>query len=172
MERQGRRLPHAEPMRCDHCRKSFGLILHRYFRMRFCSADCLSAYQRRLDDLTMIKFRALNSRAHFQGETVKLPYRANVPRPRPAVACWRTTIPSLWPNVAYGTHKRSSRNRKDGSLAFALPEPRRSTRCKCCQPFSPICDCSWNIATPCYRLRGVGNRRSVGIVNTGRAYEP
>ena len=55
MERQGRRLPHGEPMRCDYCRKSFGLILHRYFRMRFCSADCLSAYQRRLDDLTMIK---------------------------------------------------------------------------------------------------------------------
>jgi hypothetical protein len=48
-----------EPMRCDHCRKSFGLILHRYFRMRFCSADCLSAYQRRLDDLTMIKIRSL-----------------------------------------------------------------------------------------------------------------
>jgi len=39
--------------------KSFGLILHRYFRMRFCSADCLSAYQRRLDGLTMIKIRTL-----------------------------------------------------------------------------------------------------------------
>jgi len=48
-----------EPMRCDHCRRSFGLILHRYFRMRFCSADCLSAYQRRLDGLTMIKIRSL-----------------------------------------------------------------------------------------------------------------
>ena len=59
MQRQGRRLPHGEPMRCDHCRKSFGLILHRYFRMRFCSADCLSAYQRRLDDLTMIKIQSL-----------------------------------------------------------------------------------------------------------------
>ena len=47
MERQGRRSPHSEPMRCDHCRKSFGLIFHRYFRMRFCSADCLEAYQRR-----------------------------------------------------------------------------------------------------------------------------
>jgi hypothetical protein len=48
-----------EPMRCDHCRKSFGLILHRYFRMRFCSADCLSAYQRRLDDLTKLKIRCV-----------------------------------------------------------------------------------------------------------------
>jgi hypothetical protein len=48
-----------EPMRCDHCRKSFGLILHRYFRMRFCSADCLSAYQRRLDGLTVTKIESL-----------------------------------------------------------------------------------------------------------------
>ena len=54
-------MPHVERMRCDHCRKSFGLILHRYFRMRFCSADCLSAYQRRLDDLTMIKIQSLES---------------------------------------------------------------------------------------------------------------
>ena len=59
MQRQELRLPHVEPMRCDHCRKSFGLIRHRYFRMRFCSADCLSAYQRRLADLTIIKIRSL-----------------------------------------------------------------------------------------------------------------
>jgi len=50
---------HASPMRCDHCRKSCGLILHRYFRMRFCSADCLAAYQDRLSDLTMVKIRCL-----------------------------------------------------------------------------------------------------------------
>ena len=50
---------HSSPMRCDHCRKSFGLILHRYFRMRFCSADCLAAYQDRLSDLTMVKIRCL-----------------------------------------------------------------------------------------------------------------
>jgi hypothetical protein len=49
----------SSPMRCDHCRKSFGLILHRYFRMRFCSADCLAAYQDRLSDLTMVKIRCL-----------------------------------------------------------------------------------------------------------------
>jgi hypothetical protein len=47
-------------MRCDHCRKSFGLILHRYFRMRFCSADCLSAYQDRLNELTIVKIRRLD----------------------------------------------------------------------------------------------------------------
>ena len=60
MERQGRRSPHSEPMRCDHCRKSFGLMLHRYFRMRFCSADCLEAYQRRLDELTMMKIQRVD----------------------------------------------------------------------------------------------------------------
>jgi hypothetical protein len=58
MQRQERRLPHDEPMRCDHCRKSFGLILHRYFRMRFCSADCLSAYAAS-NDLTMFKIQSL-----------------------------------------------------------------------------------------------------------------
>jgi hypothetical protein len=52
-------------MRCDHCRNAFGLILHRYFRMRFCSADCLSAYQRRLDDLTMIKIQSLEQPSAF-----------------------------------------------------------------------------------------------------------
>jgi hypothetical protein len=57
MERQGRRSPHPEPMRCDHGRQSFGLILHRYFRMRFCSADCLKAYQGRLDERTMMKIQ-------------------------------------------------------------------------------------------------------------------
>ena len=60
MESQGRRSPHPEPMRCDHCRKSFGLILHRYFRMRFCSADCLKAYQHRLDELTMMKIHHID----------------------------------------------------------------------------------------------------------------
>ena len=57
MHRQGRRAPYSEPMRCDYCRKSFGLILHRYYRMRFCSADCLQAYQHRLDDRTIIQIR-------------------------------------------------------------------------------------------------------------------
>jgi hypothetical protein len=59
--------------RCDaiRVRESFGLVLHYYFRTRFCSADRLSTYQRRLDDLTMSRFKALSSRLHFHGETVK-----------------------------------------------------------------------------------------------------
>jgi hypothetical protein len=54
------------------------------------------------------------------------------------------------------THKKSSRNRRGGSPAFALPEPVHSKPCKRCQPLSPICGCLPNIATHCYRLRGVG----------------
>jgi hypothetical protein len=62
-----RRSLHSRPMLCDHCRRSFGLIIHRYWRMRFCSADCLTAYQRRLDQETIAKIRWLD----FVGTTNK-----------------------------------------------------------------------------------------------------
>ena len=62
MERQRRRAPPSETARCDFCRKSFGLILRRYYRMRFCSADCLKAYQGRLDDLTMTRIHRVDLR--------------------------------------------------------------------------------------------------------------
>jgi hypothetical protein len=55
-----RRSLHSGPMRCDHCRKSFGLVIHRYWRMRFCSADCWAAYQNRLDEDTKTKIRRLD----------------------------------------------------------------------------------------------------------------
>ena len=73
MHRQGRRAPHSEPVRCDYCRNPFGLILHRYYRMRFCSADCLQAYQRRLDKETIAKIRWLD----FVGTTSKVGVRGN-----------------------------------------------------------------------------------------------
>jgi hypothetical protein len=60
-------------MRCDHCRKSFGLIIHRFWRMRFCSADCLTAYQRRLDKETIAKIRWLD----FLGPTTKVGVQGN-----------------------------------------------------------------------------------------------
>ena len=47
-------------IRCDHCRKPFGLVVHRYFRMRFCSAGCLKAYPERLEKLTRIKIERLD----------------------------------------------------------------------------------------------------------------
>jgi hypothetical protein len=47
-------------IRCDHCRESLGLIVHRYWRMRFCSRRCADAYRHRLDEDTMTKIQALN----------------------------------------------------------------------------------------------------------------
>ena len=62
--------PDLRPIRCDHCRKPFGLIRHHYFRMRFCSSDCLKAYQQRLDKLTRTKIERLDlSRAFSDGES-------------------------------------------------------------------------------------------------------
>jgi hypothetical protein len=55
-------------MRCDHCRKSLGLIVHLYWRMRFYSGDCLKAYQRRLDKLTMINIERVDPGARLQIE--------------------------------------------------------------------------------------------------------
>jgi hypothetical protein len=48
-------------IRCDHCRESLGLNVHRYWRMRYCSADCALAYQRRLDEGTTEKIHYLES---------------------------------------------------------------------------------------------------------------
>jgi len=42
-------------IRCDHCRGSLGLIIHRYWRMRFCSEKCMQAYRHRLEELTEAK---------------------------------------------------------------------------------------------------------------------
>ena len=50
-------------IRCDHCRGSLGLIIHRYWRMRLCSAKCIQAYQHRLDDLTRVKIEIISSEA-------------------------------------------------------------------------------------------------------------
>jgi hypothetical protein len=46
-------------MRCDHCRRPLGLIVRRYWHMRFCSAACVQAYQQRLQDDTREKIAKL-----------------------------------------------------------------------------------------------------------------
>lgn len=46
-------------IKCDHCRKQIGLTVQRYWRMQFCSADCVKAYQHRLDEVTIGKVRCL-----------------------------------------------------------------------------------------------------------------
>jgi hypothetical protein len=50
-------------LRCDHCRNELGLDVHRYWRMRFCSLACMTAYQRRLAEITRTKIRNLDSSA-------------------------------------------------------------------------------------------------------------
>ena len=41
--------------RCDHCRAEVGPGAHRYWRMQFCSAACMTAYQDRLGAETRLK---------------------------------------------------------------------------------------------------------------------
>ena len=47
-------------LRCDHCRKQLGLIVHRYWHMRFCSTVCMKSYQHRLGDETKMKIGRLD----------------------------------------------------------------------------------------------------------------
>jgi hypothetical protein len=47
--------------RCDHCRKLLGGTVRRYGGMRFCSADCVTTYQRRLDVVTKAKISLLRA---------------------------------------------------------------------------------------------------------------
>jgi hypothetical protein len=48
-------------LKCDYCRGSLGIRAHRYWRMRYCSAECVAAYQRRLDQGTVGKIRCLEA---------------------------------------------------------------------------------------------------------------
>jgi hypothetical protein len=59
LPRKEKVLSESRLLRCDHCRKLLGVIVHRYWRMRFCSADCVIAYQRRLDEETKAKISLL-----------------------------------------------------------------------------------------------------------------
>jgi DNA polymerase II large subunit len=51
-------------VRCDYCRRNLGLIVHRYWHMRFCSAACMRAYQHRLGENTKAKICRLDHAAH------------------------------------------------------------------------------------------------------------
>jgi hypothetical protein len=37
-------------VRCDYCRGKLGLMVHRYWHMRFCSSACAQGYEQRLDE--------------------------------------------------------------------------------------------------------------------------
>ena len=45
---------------CDHCRGKLRFPVHRYWRMRFCSATCMNAYQKRLSQDTQQKIYEIN----------------------------------------------------------------------------------------------------------------
>jgi hypothetical protein len=47
---------------CDHCRAKLGYSPLRYWRMRFCSAACVSAYRQRLSGHTQQKIYEIDSR--------------------------------------------------------------------------------------------------------------
>jgi hypothetical protein len=51
--------PSLMTVRCDHCRRELGLGVHRYWRMCFCSQNCMTAYQKRLTQETKTKIRHL-----------------------------------------------------------------------------------------------------------------
>lgn len=46
--------------RCDHCRAKLRSRVHHYWRMRFCSANCAAAYQKRLSEGTQEKIVKLD----------------------------------------------------------------------------------------------------------------
>lgn len=47
---------------CDYCRGRFGLMVHRHWHMRFCSAACVQGYERGLDQIKA-RMRRRNSRS-------------------------------------------------------------------------------------------------------------
>src|SRR5215470_2330706 len=46
--------------RCDHCGGHLGLIVHRYYCMRFCCNAHMETYRRRLTERTGTKIQLLN----------------------------------------------------------------------------------------------------------------
>jgi hypothetical protein len=66
-------------MRCDHCRGELGLKTRRYWRMRFCSEACTSAYQRRLDESTRNKIVRLDRVASDAPRAFRHPFGSPAP---------------------------------------------------------------------------------------------
>jgi hypothetical protein len=53
---------------CDCCRNELGSFPHLYWRMRFCSLACMSAYQHRLSPRTREKIVMLEPNDFFQNQ--------------------------------------------------------------------------------------------------------
>jgi hypothetical protein len=56
-------LASVSTLHCDHCRWEIRVRVHRYWRMCFCSAACMTAYQQRLAEETKMKIRRLDAEA-------------------------------------------------------------------------------------------------------------
>jgi hypothetical protein len=69
-------------VRCDHCRRPLGVIVRRYWHMRFCSAACVQAYQRRLGDDTKQKIAKIRHADCIRHEPRRLSEHLFGPRPR------------------------------------------------------------------------------------------
>lgn len=54
---------------CDFCRGGLGLIVHRYWYMRFCSSACVQGYEQRRDEAT-VKIRGLDDSAGNDAATI------------------------------------------------------------------------------------------------------
>jgi hypothetical protein len=59
-------------VRCDHCRRPLGVLVRRYWHMRFCSAACVQAYQQRLQDGTKQKIARIRHTDSGGGEQPRL----------------------------------------------------------------------------------------------------
>jgi hypothetical protein len=60
-------------LRCDHCRQPLGVVVYYYWRMRFCSAACQQAYERRLKEDTRAKIRRLDGARQQRPTTGRRP---------------------------------------------------------------------------------------------------
>jgi hypothetical protein len=57
----GERASFRSTRRCDFCGGHLGLIIHRYYRMRFCCESHMAAYRERLTEETRAKIQRLAS---------------------------------------------------------------------------------------------------------------
>jgi hypothetical protein len=62
-------------LRCDQCRRPLGLVVRRYWHMRFCSHACVRSYQRRLQDDTKQKIADIRDADRTCREQPRLPAR-------------------------------------------------------------------------------------------------
>jgi hypothetical protein len=65
--------------RCNHCNGQLGLIIHREWRLRFCSKACKEAYEQKLDEerakLRHLAFLAQGAQTNYWAEPLEYPQK-------------------------------------------------------------------------------------------------